>query len=105
MTGADTNIHDGDVVLIKEPSEEPSQGAIVAVAVDQEGEEAMLKRFYRERDHVLPEPANVQYPWLILKPDEISGKRLFDRYRLKDSRREIEIYSGSEPQIKGYTRT
>jgi repressor LexA len=58
------NIH-GDFLIV-EADEEPRSGQIVVALID--GEEATLKRFYRERGRVRLQPANADYEPIYVKP-------------------------------------
>jgi len=52
------NIHNGDYVICRHTSVARDGELVVAIVDD---EEATLKRFYRERDHVRLQPANSAY--------------------------------------------
>ncbi len=56
----------GDRVLIR-PQRVADNGEIVAVMVDGD---ATLKQFFRERDHILLQPANPLYEPIIIRPGQ-----------------------------------
>ena len=56
----------GDIVLIR-PQQVADNGEIVAVMVDGE---ATLKQFFRERDHILLQPANPEYEPIVIRPGQ-----------------------------------
>ncbi len=56
----------GDKVLIR-PQQVADNGEIVAVMVDGD---ATLKQFFRERDHILLQPANSSYEAIIIRPGQ-----------------------------------
>lgn len=58
-------IFEGDYVVIQEKST-PSNGEMVVALLN--GEEATLKRYYKERDHIRLQPANSAYEPIIVKP-------------------------------------
>lgn len=58
-------IFEGDYVVIQEKSV-PSNGEMVVALIN--GEEATLKRYYKERDHIRLQPANSAYQPIIVKP-------------------------------------
>lgn len=59
-------IFEGDFVVIQE-KEVPSNGEMVVALIN--GEEATLKRYYKERDHIRLQPANSAYEPIIVKPN------------------------------------
>jgi repressor LexA len=63
MSGA--GIHDGDIVLAV-PDLPVSPGEIVVAVI---GDEATVKRFYQEGDHIRLEPENPAYAPIIVRPD------------------------------------
>jgi len=66
-------IFEGDYVVIQE-KENPSQGEMVVALVN--GEEATLKRYYKEKDHIRLQPANDAYDPIIVPkstPIKIQG--------------------------------
>ena len=77
----DAHIQDGDYALIRsQPTAE--NGDIVAVLI---GEEATLKKFYRQRDRIILRPANPMMRPIILTPENsatILGKliAIFRKY-------------------------
>lgn len=56
----------GDIVLIR-PQQVANNGEIVAVMVDGD---ATLKQFFRERDHILLQPANPNYDPIVIRPGQ-----------------------------------
>lgn len=58
-------IFEGDYVVIQE-KEVPSNGDMVVALVN--NEEATLKRYYKEKDHVRLQPSNAAYEPIIIKP-------------------------------------
>ena len=74
MTGA--GIQDGDIVYIrKQPTVE--NGQIAAVVID--GDEATLKRFYRDENKVILSAENPAYAPFIYVDDEINSIRIVGR--------------------------
>lgn len=66
----DEGIFEGDYVVIQE-KEIPSNGEMVVALVN--GEEATLKRYYKEKDHIRLQPSNDAYdPILIPKSTPIN---------------------------------
>lgn len=66
-------IFEGDYVVIQE-KEVPSNGEMVVALVN--GQEATLKRYYKERDHIRLQPANSAYEPIIIPkgtPVDIQG--------------------------------
>jgi repressor LexA len=66
-------IFEGDYVVIQE-KEVPSNGEMVVALIN--GEEATLKRYYKEKDHIRLQPANSAYEPIIVKsstPIKIQG--------------------------------
>lgn len=61
MVGA--RIHDGDIVLIRQQTC-ANDGQIVACIVN--GDEATLKRFYRQKDMIILKPENPSYAPLVV---------------------------------------
>jgi len=99
-------ITEGDLVLIEKRNDSPPDRKIVAIIVSQQSNEATLKRFFTENDHIRLEPENDSYPLIIITPesDPLKVKSLRDRYAKSHPKRLIEIYSGEEPQIAGWAR-
>lgn len=58
-------ILDGDYVVVQE-KEVPSNGEMVVALVN--GQEATLKRYYKERDHIRLQPANSAMEPIFIKP-------------------------------------
>lgn len=72
----DAKINDGDIAIIKKTST-AENGDIVVALID---DEATLKYFYKEKDHIRLEPANAKYKPIITKNATIIGK-LIGLYR------------------------
>jgi repressor LexA len=72
----DAKINDGDIAIIKKTST-AENGDIVVALID---DEATLKYFYKEKDHIRLEPANAKYKPIITKNAIIIGK-LIGLYR------------------------
>ncbi len=68
----DENISDGDYIIV-EQTETANNGDVVVALVD--GENATLKRFYREREHIRLEPANPEAEVIVIRnrPFKIQG--------------------------------
>jgi len=64
-------IFDGDYIII-EQIENPNNGDIVIALL--EGQNATLKRFYREKDHIRLQPANSNYNPIRTKKVIIQGR-------------------------------
>ena len=64
-------ILDGDYVII-EPCLRPRNGEIVVALLDNEN--ATLKRFYREKDHIRLQPANAKYEPIRTKRVVVQGR-------------------------------
>lgn len=67
----DDGIYDGDYVII-EPTSSPKNGDIVVSLIDREN--ATLKRFFKEKDHIRLQPANNNYKPIRVKKVIIQGK-------------------------------
>jgi SOS-response transcriptional repressor LexA len=102
MIGA--GISDGDLVLIEQDESQPPNGTIVAILVDQTDAEAVLKRFYREKDHIRLEPANVNHPFIILADGGVLAPAIHDRYLHSYPNRRIQVRSDVNPRIVGRMR-
>jgi SOS-response transcriptional repressor LexA len=102
MTGA--GISDGDLVLIEQTSAPPPNGQIAAVLVEGVDPEATLKKFYQEPDHIRLEPANANYPLIIVKPNRVPEADIRARYNVSHPKRLLEIHSGVEARIVGWYR-
>ena len=68
MKGA--GILDGDYVVVR-PQPSAVNGEIVVALV---GEEATVKRFYREGDHVRLQPENPDFPPIVTRDVQVLGK-------------------------------
>lgn len=64
-------IFDGDYIIIEQTST-PNNGDIVVALLDNEN--ATLKRFYREKDHVRLQPSNPKYGPIRVKKVMIQGR-------------------------------
>lgn len=64
-------ILEGDYVII-EPCSNPKNGEIVVALLDKEN--ATLKRFYREKDHIRLQPANSAYAPIRAKKVMVQGR-------------------------------
>lgn len=62
----DENINDGDVILVRH-QETAENGQKVVALID--NQEATLKKFYKERDHIRLQPANKNMEPLIFRKD------------------------------------
>lgn len=67
----DDGILDGDYVII-EPCSNPRNGEIVVALVNREN--ATLKRFYKEKDHIRLQPANAAYAPIRTRKVMIQGR-------------------------------
>jgi repressor LexA len=66
----DDQIRDGDLVIYERRSN-PRNGDTVVALVD--GEEATLKRFYKEKNRIRLQPANPKYKPIYTRNAEIQG--------------------------------
>lgn len=66
MTGA--GIEPGDILIVFPPYYEHLDGKMVVARID--GSEFMLKRYYRERDHIVLNPANGNYKPIVFSLEE-----------------------------------
>lgn len=73
-------IFDGDVVIV-EKNEEVSDGDIVVALI---GDEATVKTFYREEDHIRLQPENPDYKPIIVNDVSILGKVVASMRYLKN---------------------
>ena len=64
-------IFDGDYIII-EQTDSPRNGEIVVALLDNEN--ATLKRFYREKDHIRLQPANSNYKPIRTKRVVVQGR-------------------------------
>lgn len=64
-------IFDGDYIII-EQTDNPRNGEIVVALIDNEN--ATLKRFYREKDHIRLQPANSNYNPIRVKKVIVQGR-------------------------------
>jgi repressor LexA len=64
-------IFDGDYIII-EQTDNPRNGEIVVALLDNEN--ATLKRFYREKDHIRLQPANSNYNPIRTKRVVVQGR-------------------------------
>jgi repressor LexA len=68
MSGA--GIHDGDFVIVRR-QQTVENGEIAALLL---GEEATVKRFYREKDYFRLQPENEQFEPILTREVEVLGK-------------------------------
>ena len=68
MTGL--GIHEGDIAIIRQPSE-LKNGDLAVVVVD--GEEGTLKKFHKKNDVIILEAANPSYPVRIIAGLDLEG--------------------------------
>lgn len=66
----DEHIRDGDLVVYERRSNARNGDTVVALI---DGEEATLKKFYREKNHIRLQPANPKYKPIIVRDVEIQG--------------------------------
>ena len=66
----DAGIHDGDYLVIRQQAT-ANNGEIVAALI---GDEATVKRFYRERDHIRLQPENSAMSPIIANDVTVLGK-------------------------------
>lgn len=66
----DDNIMPGDYVICRQTNEAKNGDVVVAIVDDNE---ATLKRFYKEKDHVRLQPANENYSPIITRNCTIKG--------------------------------
>lgn len=66
----DAGILEGDVVIVR-PSEDAANGEIVVALL---GDEATVKRFFREADAVRLEPENPDYEPIVTREVEVIGR-------------------------------
>lgn len=97
-------IHDGDLVLMQHRVDPPPKGRIVAAVVAQMDDEAALKRFHDEGDHIRLEPANGAHPFLIVIPDALLEEDVRARYRESHPGRGLQCYSDAEAKIRGWAK-
>jgi SOS-response transcriptional repressor LexA len=98
------NIQDGDLVLMQRRVDPPPRGRIVAAIVTQMDDEATLKRFHDEGDHIRLEPANGTHPFLIVIPDAHLEEDIHARYRESHPDRALQCYPGAEVEIRGWAK-
>jgi SOS-response transcriptional repressor LexA len=101
----EAGILNDDLILMQKIEDPPANGRIAAVIVAQVDNEAILKRFYKERDHIRLEPANASYPFIILtQPGTLSEETIRGRYSRSHPKRLLEVYSAGDPLIVGWAR-
>ncbi len=66
-------IHDGDYVIVESRNTARNGETVVAILPGEAGDEATLKRYYRESDHVRLEPANPTMEAIRVREVEIRG--------------------------------
>ena len=69
----DAGILEGDFVVVR-PQETATDGEIVVALVGDEGEEATVKRFFREADHVRLQPENTTMQPIRSKNVQVLGR-------------------------------
>ncbi|MGZ6564962.1 MAG: transcriptional repressor LexA [Solirubrobacteraceae bacterium] len=69
----DAGILEGDFVVVR-PQETATDGEIVVALVGEEGEEATVKRFFREADHVRLQPENTTMQPIRSKEVQVLGR-------------------------------
>lgn len=67
----DAGIHDGDYVVVRQQPHANNGDIVVAMTED---DEATVKRFYRERDHIRLQPENTTMAPILLPTVTILGK-------------------------------
>jgi repressor LexA len=67
----EAGIHDGDYVIVKQQQSADNGDIVVAMT---EEDEATVKRFYREKDHIRLQPENSSLEPILLKQVTILGK-------------------------------
>jgi repressor LexA len=67
----EAGIHDGDFVIVRQQQTANNGDIVVAMTEDNE---ATVKRFYKEKDHIRLQPANPTMKPIILKNVTILGK-------------------------------
>lgn len=100
----EAGILDGDLVLVEEKKDDlPSSAKVVAARItDREGETSLiLKRYRREKDHILLEPANERAPLIIITSDSPRQAIRAD-YQEKHPNRGLEVFSQEEAQVIGW---
>nr|DAO23202.1 MAG TPA: Repressor protein CI [Caudoviricetes sp.] len=75
MMGIKIQIHDGDVVYIRKQSD-VDNGTIAAVLI---GEEATLKRVYKQKDKLILQPENPDYPPMVYTDQELDEIRIIGK--------------------------
>lgn len=102
MIGA--GISDGDLVLIEQDQAQPANGTIAAILIDEANGEAVLKRFYREQDHIRLEPENANQALIILTDEGVSAPEMHARYLQSHPDRRIRVLPDVKPRIVGRER-
>lgn len=67
----ETGIHDGDLVIVRQQQTADNGDIVVAMTED---DEATVKRFYKEKDHIRLQPENSSMAPIILSNVSILGK-------------------------------
>ncbi len=85
----EAGIHEGDLVLVRQQPNANNGDIVVALIED----EATVKRYYKERDHVRLQPENSRLEPIIVRDVKIAGKvlGLIDKEDVKISIRRGEI--------------
>ena len=64
-------IHDGDMVIVK-PQPDAANGEVIVALIE---DEATVKRFYKEKNHIRLQPSNIQHDPIIVHRDfRVVGK-------------------------------
>ena len=75
MLGNKVQIHDGDIVYIRQQND-VDNGTIAAVLI---GDEATLKRVYRQEDKLILQPENSDFPPMIYSGQELETIRILGK--------------------------
>lgn len=75
MLGNKVQIHDGDIVYIRK-QENVDDGTIAAVLID---DEATLKRVYRQKDKLILQPENPDFPPMVYSGQELEAIRILGK--------------------------
>lgn len=106
----DENIHDGDIILVKQQTTAENGEKVVALI---DNSQATLKRFYKERKHIRLQPANKKFEPLIIR----HGEREFaiqgivvdvirtEQYEKESTANEKELGEKKQSNIKAFLDT
>lgn len=67
----DVGIHDGDYVIVRQQQTANNGEIVVAMTED---DEATVKRFFREKDHIRLQPENDAFDPIIVEDVTVLGK-------------------------------